>query len=72
MKKEITTLKRHIISATRVFVSAFLGTITIQLTTLPLQGWKEYVVTMFTSAVIAGLSALIKIINEANLQNNGK
>ena len=67
MDSKTSNLKRHILSATRVFISAFLGTITVQLAALPMSGWKDYLISMMTSALIAGLSSLIKVINESTI-----
>lgn len=64
MEQEITTLKRHLLSATRVFIAAFIGSITFTLSTTPISISEEFLRSLFISAIIAGTSAVLKMVQE--------
>ena len=71
MDQEISKLKRHILSAARVFIAAFVGSITYTLSTMPVSNTKEFLETLILSALIAGTSAVMKATQEY-LSNQNK
>jgi len=57
----MSDLKRHLLSAFRVFLSSFTAIFTVALTTMPTTGYKEFLISTFISACAAGVSAVLKI-----------